>query len=308
MNRVKISVVIPTYRDGEQLRHCLTALENQSLPRKSYEILVINNDPSDDISEVTAAFPEITVLSESQPGSYAARNCGIAAAKGEVIAFTDSDCIPAQSWLELGVRRLTQTVNCGLVAGRIELFYQNPANPSSSELYDMLFEFDQKHFLEHDHYGATANVFTYRDVLEHVGLFSTELQSGGDFQWGQRVYRAGYQMVYGHEVVIRHPTRSQLRELTKKARRVIEGHFVLASNGEKLQNNHFTKKRFLLGIFADFLLPFRSFPYILSTQILKSHHQRLKAIQICLLMRYMKAWFRLQYVSRLIRVGTFSKG
>ncbi len=298
---VQISVVVPTYRDGDRLRLCLSALESQSLPRSSYEILIINNDPLDDISQVTCDFPSVITLSESQPGSYAARNRGVTAAKGNIIAFTDSDCIPAKDWLETGVSRLQATADCGLVAGRIELFYQSPEHPSPSELYDMLFEFNQKHFVEKDHYGATANVFTYREVLDHVGLFSTELKSGGDFQWGQRVYRAGYRMVYGEEVIIRHPTRSRLGELTKKARRVIEGHFVLAVNGEKLKNSQFTKRRFLAGIVADLLLPFRSFPYILSTQILRNRRERIEALKVCLLMRYAKAWFRLMYLPRLIQ-------
>lgn len=291
-----ISVVVPTFHDSAQLRHCLSALELQSWPRSEYEIILVNNDPSDDISGVTQAFPDVIVLSEPKPGSYAARNCGIVAARGRIIAFTDADCIPAHNWLETGVRRLQETPNCGLVAGRIELFYQNPNNPSPSELYDMLFEFNQKHFLEQDHYGATANVFTYRQVLDDVGMFSTELKSGGDFQWGQKVYRAGYRMVYGDEVVIRHPTRSKLRDLMTKAQRVIEGHFVLASNGEKLQNSQFTKKRFLIGIVADFLLPFRSLPYILSTQLLSNRDERIQAFKVSLLMRYAKAWFRLKHL------------
>ncbi|MEQ8961723.1 MAG: glycosyltransferase family A protein, partial [Coleofasciculus sp. C2-GNP5-27] len=90
-------------------------------------MIVVDNasDEAADIKGVVAQFGQAIAAYESTPGSYAARNKGISLAKGEVIAFTDADCIPDAKWLESGLHRLLTIPDCGLVAGRVELFFQN---------------------------------------------------------------------------------------------------------------------------------------------------------------------------------------
>src|SRR5690554_2984846 len=96
---IEISVIIPTYKDWERLALCLQALENQSFKPSNFEIIVINNLPGD-LPPAAFKLPKNAVLvDEGKPGSYAARNTGIGMAKGEILAFTDSDCIPHKDWL-----------------------------------------------------------------------------------------------------------------------------------------------------------------------------------------------------------------
>ncbi|NJO08484.1 MAG: glycosyltransferase family 2 protein, partial [Leptolyngbyaceae cyanobacterium SL_1_1] len=124
----QVSVIIPVFNDMERLQHCLVALEQQTYPQSHYEVVVIDNG-SDNQNEVLALveqFSQAIAACETVPGSYAARNKGIKVAKGEVIAFTDADCIPAADWIEQGVYWLNQHPGCGLVAGQIELFFKNP--------------------------------------------------------------------------------------------------------------------------------------------------------------------------------------
>ncbi|NJP21006.1 MAG: glycosyltransferase family 2 protein [Hydrococcus sp. CRU_1_1] len=78
------------------------------------------------MKEVVAQFSQAFVTYESFPSSFAARNQGISLAKGDIIAFTDADCIPAIDWIEKGVKNLLFTFNCGLVAGKIEVFSRIP--------------------------------------------------------------------------------------------------------------------------------------------------------------------------------------
>ena len=93
---VKISVVVPVRDMGDSLGACLTALTRQSVV--PHEILVVDNGSQDNTAEVIRSFP-VTYLFEQRPGAAAARNCGIRAATGEVVAFTDADCVAAQSWV-----------------------------------------------------------------------------------------------------------------------------------------------------------------------------------------------------------------
>ena len=95
-----VSVVIPVCDDLRRLKICLEALENQTYPTHSYEVLVVNNNPVEDIEPDIVSFNHVRVICERRRGSYAARNKGILNARGTVLAFTDSDCIPRQDWIE----------------------------------------------------------------------------------------------------------------------------------------------------------------------------------------------------------------
>ncbi len=215
-----VSVIIPVYNDAARLKLCLEALTAQHY--SNFEVIVVDNGSTDqEVERVCRGF-DVTFVTEHKVGSYAARNRGVALAKGGVLAFTDADCIPEPQWLTQGVKRLREP-DCGLVAGRIRVFAQDPKRPTTVELYEVALAFPQQTHVENSHYGATANVFTTKAVFADVGLFNERLKSGGDKEWGQRVAAAGYSVVYAHEACIHHPARRTFAELHKKARRTVGG-------------------------------------------------------------------------------------
>ncbi|HAX77406.1 MAG TPA: glycosyl transferase family 2, partial [Cyanobacteria bacterium UBA11372] len=218
MTSLFVSAIVPVYNDAERLKICLAALENQTYPKYLYEVIVVDNgsDQAQDIKGVVAKFKCAIATYESIPGSYAARNQGISLAKGEVIAFTDSDCIPAPDWIENGVKNLLQVPNCGLVAGKIEIFCKNPEKPTPIELYESITAFPQQQLLETKKGAATGNLFTFKNVIDRVGVFNANLKSNGDLEWGYRVYSAGYQQVYADDTCVAHPARSSFKELYKR--------------------------------------------------------------------------------------------
>ena len=219
----KVSVVIPVFNDGQRLEKCLEALEQQTYPRDCYELVVIDNASTEDIKSLVARFPKAHYCYEPRAGSYAARNKGLSVAVGEIIAFTDSDCIPAFNWIERGVATLREFPDCGLVGGAIKLFYRNPNRLTGVEIYESLKGFPQKKYIEEERFGATANVFTYRKTIDAVGQFNAELKSGGDSEWGKRVAAAGYCLHYADDVEVAHPARSTYTELYRKIVRVMSG-------------------------------------------------------------------------------------
>lgn len=220
-----VSVIIPVFNDLERLELCLIALENQTYSQQLYEIIVVDNNSTENIAKVTEQFKQVTLTQESKRGSYAARNQGIKIAKGELLAFTDSDCIPTTNWLENGVKILLSESNCGIVAGKIDLYYQNKDIPNAAEIFDKIVNLQQEKYVEESHYGATANLFTFKRVFEKVGLFNDNLKSGGDADWGNRVFAADYQLIYAKDVVVLHPARNTLNQLAKKVMRQTGGTF-----------------------------------------------------------------------------------
>ena len=250
---IKVSVIIPVYNDSERLRLCLAGLAQQTYPKNQFEVIVVDNNSKENIIAVVNKFPPFQVAIETKTGSYAARNKGICLSKGEIIAFTDSDCVPAPDWIENGVKALTQSPEIGQVAGKISLFYQKPDRPTSIELYDeLMMGFPQHQFIEEQHYGATANVFTFRSVIEQVGAFNDDLKSIGDFEWGNRIFSAGYRQVYAKDARVSHPARHKFSQVYKKTVRITGGIYDLEQEQEK--SNFWALSR---SVLHDLMPPFR---------------------------------------------------
>lgn len=221
-----VSVIIPVYNDARRLKICLAALEQQTYPSHRYEVIVVDNgsDPEEDVTDLVRSFDHVILSQELTPGSYAARNKGLTLAKGEIIAFTDSDCIPSSDWLEHGVQHLTDYPDCGLVAGRIDMFAQQPEQATAIEMYDqVVVGFPQEMLINTYKVAMTANVFTRRSVIEDIGNFRADLRSSGDGEWTQRVYSAGYGHRYVASACVAHPARATLKELTTRVARYTGG-------------------------------------------------------------------------------------
>ncbi|MCD4679446.1 MAG: glycosyltransferase, partial [Bacteroidales bacterium] len=225
-----VSVIIPTYNENDLLKLCLDSLSNQSFSLDKYEIIVVNNSLTSSPEIVVNGYKNTRLITEEKKGSYAARNKGIHYAKGEILVFTDSDCIPSFNWLENGVNSLMNNENCGIVGGNVELFYHNPSYLTMAELYEKTFSFKQKSYVENINFSVTANLFTFQKVFDKVGLFNNSLQSSGDLEWGNRVYSAGFKLVYSDEAIVKHPARRKLRDLIKKHKRIVRGQHAIDFN------------------------------------------------------------------------------
>ena len=275
-----VSVIIPVYNDNASLEICLRALEQQTYPKDRYEIIVVDNNSQEDVSQIVSRFEQVALAHESQPGSYIARNCGLTVAQGDVIAFTDADCIPTPVWLEKGVAMLLSEPNVGLVAGHIDLFAQDSNQPNPFELYEMLeMGFPQNKFIENGHFGVTANLFTFKHVIQSVGDFDSTLKSGGDKQWGQRVFQAGYRQLYAKEACIKHPTRNTWKDLNKRGMRIIGGRYDVIKATKKT-------RLALLMDYVDFLKPpVRFFIRTWSDQRLDGMVQKCQFLMVMLRLR-----------------------
>lgn len=212
-----VSIIIPTYNDWTRLELCLLALDKQTYPKQFFEIIVVNNNPNDTVPADLFIPTNCQILVEKKTGSYAARNAGLAICKGEIIGFTDSDCIPYPYWIQNAVSFLNDNPKYTRIAGKIELFYKSN-QLSDAELYEKVYAFKQD-FAASVGCSVTGNMFTYKDVIDQVGNFNEKLFSGGDSEWSLRAERMHYKIAYGDNVTIQHPARYEMAELTKKAKR-----------------------------------------------------------------------------------------
>lgn len=222
----RVTVVIPVLDDNEGLSRCLDALARQDL-EEPWRVVVADNGSRQDVTAVTDGDPRVSVVRAAQPGSYAARNTALEGVDSPFVAFTDADCLPATDWLRRGVAALEADADAGAVAGHVEVVTASDRRRTAAELYDLVFGFPQRRYVEDFGFGVTANLFTRREVLGEVGAFDASLRSGGDAEWGQRLTRRSRPVRYDATVVVRHPARRRTRDVLRKTRRVVQGREVL---------------------------------------------------------------------------------
>ncbi|WP_081620155.1 glycosyltransferase family 2 protein [Thioalkalivibrio sp. ALMg9] len=231
----RFSVIVPTYNDSERCLRCLWALSEQDCPRSDFEIVVVDNG-SDPPLPLPSELPEdlqVTLVVELSPGSYAARNRGIREARGDILAFTDSDCLPSRTWLSTAVAVLDDKAHDVVLAGKISLFPEAVVRPNPAELYDLYFGLRQARFVQEYGFGATANLVVPKRVIANCGPFNADLKSSGDREWGHRVHACGYRIVYIEALVVRHPARNTLDALLAKVRRKAGGRHDLQAKSSK---------------------------------------------------------------------------
>ena len=230
-----VSVVVPVYNGERDLPDLIECLRSQTYPPHSVEYLLVDNksrDRTSTILETAASNPpsvppllregskkgsnnQITIrhLSENKiQSSYAARNQGIRASKGEIIAFTDADCRPETQWLENLVKPFVNP-EIALSAGEILAL---PGKTILEQQADRENTLSQKHTLTHPFcaYGQTANLAVRKQVLETVGLFRPYLTSGGDADLCWRILReTSYKMYFAESAIVRHRHRSTIKQL-----------------------------------------------------------------------------------------------
>lgn len=225
--RFRVSVIIPVLDDFERLGRCLEALSVQTWARDQLEVIVVDNGSVGDVTRVTGRFDFVNVEREATPGSYAARNKGLERVTGNVIAFTDSDCLPEPNWLEQGVLAIQRHGPNVVVGGQVVLFAKDADHPSLAEEFELAVGFSQQLYVEQKNYAVTANLFTTPHVFARVGTFDATLKSGGDKEWGMRAHAKGISLFYDENTIVRHPARYSMQELLHKRARVMGGHLSL---------------------------------------------------------------------------------
>jgi glycosyltransferase involved in cell wall biosynthesis len=181
-DRPRVSVVIPVRDRRDLLVACLDGLGAQTYD--SFEVVVVDDGSSDGSAEAAEAHAcgghtvRVIRLGDKGRGAVAARLAGVEEAVGEILAFTDSDCVPAPQWLE----QLVSAIDGGadLVQGRTEP--TRPPRPLERTVWG----------LRDDGLYATCNVAYRRLAYDRAGGFDTGASERLGFRVGGRARGLGF--------------------------------------------------------------------------------------------------------------------
>jgi len=184
----EVSVIVPMRNASRYIARCVASLRGQSYPADRYEIIIIDNNSDDGSPELVAADASVRLLFEKKPGAYAARNRGVMAARGRLLAFTDADCEPDKDWLAnliapLASREVMLAQGRRIFAGKSRVLSLVARYEAEHAAYSLSPEGAGTHF------GYTNNMAVRREAFERCGPF-VEVARGADSVFVDRVVGA----------------------------------------------------------------------------------------------------------------------
>lgn len=207
-----VTIIVPVYNDQGHIGQLIESLLKQDYSHELLEIIIVDNNSTDRTKEIILHYP-VTLIEEKEiQSSYAARNKGIAHASGSVLAFTDSDCHPAITWIREGIDALISQ-SADLAGGHVEFVLSDKR--TAGEMYDSITHIQVEMGIRERKGCPTANLFARARLFEEMGLFGATLTSGGDYIWTNKAIRNGHLLVFAPGAIVKHPARG-LRALFKK--------------------------------------------------------------------------------------------
>lgn len=216
MKQPKVSVVIPVRNEVEKIEQCLKAVLSQT--HKSYEVMIVDGHSDDGTVEILKKFP-VKILYEDYYNRAGACQVGIENAKGEYVAFTDADCIPAGDWLVnlsrefddgiVGVGGGVKNIGKGLWIQSINLAYETFLG-SANSIQGRFFK--NKRFVSS--ISGCNSMYCMEDILK-VGGFNVSLPGAEDAELNKRLLKKG-NLLYTPNAVIFHDHRRGLGEFAKQ--------------------------------------------------------------------------------------------
>ena len=203
-----VSVVVCSYNGARTLRDCISSLQDMHYP--NYEVVFVDDGSKDNTQEIMKDFPSVRNIVQKNCGLSVARNVGIAAAKGEVVAFTDSDCMADRDWLYFLVHTLLSSDFAAVGGPNISppatdwiqaTVGAAPGSPSHVLLTDTIAE-----------HVPGCNMAYHKWALELIGGFDPEYRKAGDdvdVCW--RLMQRGHVIGFSPAAVVWHYRRFEVR-------------------------------------------------------------------------------------------------
>src|SRR5262245_27196245 len=208
-----VSIIVCSYNGARTLAACLDSLGKLNYP--AYEVILVDDGSTDDTAYVAAQFPSVRYIHQTNHGLSHARNTGAAAAKGEVLAYTDSDCMADVDWLYYLIGTLVSGDYAGVGGPNITPPAQNwiqacvaaaPGGPNHVLLTDTVAE-----------HIPGCNMAFYRWAFEGVGGFDPEYRKAGDdVDFCGRIRQSGRVISFSPTAIVWHYRRFTLRAFMKQ--------------------------------------------------------------------------------------------
>ena len=200
-----VSVIIPTHNRCASLQRALGALRAQTYSLREVEVIVVADGCADDTADVVGRYTApFTLCLIDQPGQgpAAARNCGAAQARGQLLLFMDDDIEPASCWIEAHVSAHAGRTD-RVVIGYLPPFIQEPADFFHIELrgwWEAMFQPMRRSDHRFGYWDLLSGNFSLpAELFFRVGGFDPTLWCHEDYELGFRLIQAGASFIFAED-------------------------------------------------------------------------------------------------------------
>lgn len=175
----RISVVVPCRGHADVLGRCLEGIARQRIV-EPFEVVVVDSEPDPAVEREAGRWSEVVIARATAPlGAGPARNLGVATARGEILAFTDADCVPEEGWLAAAVAALDGAGRPVVVGGSVlDLHPLHPIAVSDNLL--QFADFGPRRPAGRATYFPGANVAVRRSAFDEIGGFPESFAGAGE--------------------------------------------------------------------------------------------------------------------------------
>jgi len=183
--KIKLSIIVSTYNRSRLLESCLSSLVNQDLSNNLYEIIVVDNNSTDNTKNIVDNFIKkflkckISYVLETRQGLSYARNAGCENAKGEYLAYIDDDAEAPENWVK-SIIKTTDKIKPHILGGPIYPYYLSKKPLWFKDEYEIRSNGETKRFLIGGEYLSGSNFIIKKAFLTELGKFNPDLGMRGD--------------------------------------------------------------------------------------------------------------------------------
>jgi glycosyltransferase involved in cell wall biosynthesis len=197
-----ISFIIPVYKDLDGLSDTINSINKINKGKYETEIIVGSDGAYRRVKNTCKKNRMKLVEIKPNSGSYFARNRAAEFAKGNYLCFIDADITLPKNWLVEAINKLGKK---HYLAGNLKI--DQSKVKTLSEKIDAESAFPIQKYIKEYHFGGAGNLLIKRTLIEKVGGFDDRVRSGGDLEFGKRVYENGFELVYMDRPKLTHPPR-----------------------------------------------------------------------------------------------------
>lgn len=218
---MELSIIVPTYNRKEIFKRSLLSLVEQDYPEDRYEVIVVDDGSSDGtaemVNDLVERYRNLRYIQQHRKGPACARNSGIRQANGEIIGFTDDDCILDKDWIRLMVESHKRNPEIITVGGLTEAPYKRPNIMVSQSLSNGAIQISlngRKEVI----FFPTCNVTFKRRIFDKYRFNEEFLSPGGeDLEFFWRLFKGGHRFIWDKDIRVTHYRDDTLSSFIRQA-------------------------------------------------------------------------------------------
>ena len=213
-----VTIIIPVRNRPDEISQCLVSLAELDYPPDKKEIIVVDDASEDNTADIVSGFPVMLIKNSNRMQASCSRNLAAKEAKGDILAFIDSDCTAGPLWLKELVSAFNDEMN-GAVGGKVDSWFNKKALDRYEKVSSSLYMGRRAKSSKEEgsfFYLPTCNLLVKKEIFLKLNGFNADMTVGEDVDFCWRLKNSGYEIEYRSAGVVFHKHRNKISAFFKR--------------------------------------------------------------------------------------------